>query len=393
MQTKATLMVLVLLSGTIAGCTSDPDGGGNDGIDSDALDDLFDQYFEDFVNNTSITVNNHYYNNSTYVVDDGDYSSTSTTNIEYNNTTNVDGGEINNYNNQTENDYSSSSLNYSLNSSGDDSVIQAFRIVWNPDEHVSPTDFGSREVVINGTVQVPGWTGSELSYQYNGNLIKLTLTCEEIINAAYYMQSEDWREWIFDEYGGSWSQADSLGHSIESDISEVVWSDDGVRHLCWRPNDSQPPTADDSGSFHSNEYDREDHNYTVFEISLSAGQAITLLSIPSLDSVSLECDDGFSTSSNNGTFYDTAFIGGHTECTVSGNAVIETAFSYVWTPISNGSGPSIQTPEWFDGGYWYVFTHVDNWSSFSYFPYSSTPSEFLVYFTMHIVQVYDHDSE
>ena len=95
MQTKAALMVLVLLSGTIAGCTSDPDGGGNDGIDSDALDDLFDEYFQDFVNNTSITVINHYHNNTTYVVDDGDYSTTVVN--EYNNTTTVEGGEVNNY--------------------------------------------------------------------------------------------------------------------------------------------------------------------------------------------------------------------------------------------------------------------------------------------------------
>ena len=107
-------MVLVLLSGTIAGCTSDPDGGGNDGIDSDALDDLFDQYFEDFVNNTTITVNNHYYNNTTYVVDDGDYSTSTTTNIEYNNTTNIDGGEVNNY--FEEYDYSED--NYSFGGAG-----------------------------------------------------------------------------------------------------------------------------------------------------------------------------------------------------------------------------------------------------------------------------------
>ena len=117
MQTKAALMVLVLLSGTIAGCTSDPDGGGNDGIDSDALDELFDQYFEDFVNNTTITVNNHYYNNTTYVVDDGDYSTTVVN--EYNNTTINEGDETStsNYNNQTEYDYSA--MNYTWGTGGD----------------------------------------------------------------------------------------------------------------------------------------------------------------------------------------------------------------------------------------------------------------------------------
>ena len=59
---KATLMALVLVSSMLAGCTSDPDGGGGDEIDSDALQDLFDEHFQDFLNNTTITVNNHYHN-------------------------------------------------------------------------------------------------------------------------------------------------------------------------------------------------------------------------------------------------------------------------------------------------------------------------------------------
>ena len=90
---------------------------------------------------------------------------------------------------------------------------------------------------------------------------------------------------------------------------------------------------------------------------------------------------------------DNAFIGGHAECTVRGEAAIETAFSYVRASVANGSGPSIQTPEWYDGGYWYVFTDLDSISSYTHFPYTSTPSDFLVYFTMYFVQVYDHDLE
>jgi hypothetical protein len=112
MDYKTTLMALVLVSSALAGCTGDPDGGGGDEIDSAALQDLFDEHFQDFLNNTTITVNNHYYNNTTYVVDDGDYSST--TNIEYNNTTINEGDatSTNNYNNQTDYDYSA--LNYSF---------------------------------------------------------------------------------------------------------------------------------------------------------------------------------------------------------------------------------------------------------------------------------------
>jgi len=115
MDHKAALLALVLVSGSLAGCTGDPDAGGGDEFDSEALQDLFDEHFQDFLNNTTITVINNYHNNTTYVVDDGDYSST--TNIEYNNTTINEGDETStsNYNNQTDNDYSSS--NYSLGGS------------------------------------------------------------------------------------------------------------------------------------------------------------------------------------------------------------------------------------------------------------------------------------
>ena len=114
MDHKVALLALVLVSSSLAGCTGDPGEGGGDEFDSEALQDLFDEHFQDFLNNTTITVNNHYHNNTTYVIDDGDYSST--TNIEYNNTTINEGDETststNNYNNQTENDYSA--LNYSF---------------------------------------------------------------------------------------------------------------------------------------------------------------------------------------------------------------------------------------------------------------------------------------
>jgi hypothetical protein len=113
MDYKATLMVLVLVSSTLAGCTGDPDGGGGDEIDSDALQDLFDEHFQDFLNNTTITVINNYHNNTTYVVDDGDYSTTVVN--EYNNTTINEGDETSTNNYQTDNDYSSS--NYSLGGS------------------------------------------------------------------------------------------------------------------------------------------------------------------------------------------------------------------------------------------------------------------------------------
>ena len=108
MDYKATLMILVLVSSALAGCTGDPDGGGGDEIDSDALQDLFDEHFQDFLNNTTITVINNYHNNTTYVIDDS--QNNDITNNDYNNTTTVEGGEvINNYN-----EYDSSNTSYNF---------------------------------------------------------------------------------------------------------------------------------------------------------------------------------------------------------------------------------------------------------------------------------------
>ena len=98
MKTRAVSMVLLMIASALAGCTSgDPDGDGELGIDTDVLNQMIEDNLQDFINNSSVTVHQtiHYHNNTTYVVDDGDYSTIN--NAHFNNTTNVDGGEINNY--------------------------------------------------------------------------------------------------------------------------------------------------------------------------------------------------------------------------------------------------------------------------------------------------------
>jgi hypothetical protein len=384
MNYKPALLALVLVSSTLAGCTGDPDGGGNDEIDSDALQNLFDEHFEDFINNTTITVNNHYHNNTTVV--NNDYN----TNNEFNNTTNVDGGEINTYN--------------QFNGSGDISgtVVQAFRVVWDLEERIERTDLGSRDVVIEGTVQIPGWSGSELSYQYNGNLIKLSFTCEEIVNSYFLMNNDDWGDWVFGEYGGSQNQAEQIGYSIYYDIQDVFYSD-AVRDLCWDGGSSEP--SRNTYSSHYYDVDIESHFTTVVEISLSAGQAIDFIHYPEWHSMTVNCDDGYSFSHADYDYSSNIppLLGGQADCTVRLNAEIKTAYTYLATPVSNGSGPSIQTPEWHSyagTGDWYVFTLTDttypgsNVSYYAnYWPRSDTPTDFIVYFTMHFVQVYEHDLE
>ena len=75
MDHKATVLALLLVSSTLAGCTGDPDAGGGDEFDSEALQNLIDENLQDFLNNTTITVINNYHNNTTYVIDDSSNTS------------------------------------------------------------------------------------------------------------------------------------------------------------------------------------------------------------------------------------------------------------------------------------------------------------------------------
>ena len=68
MRIIAPMMILIMMTSTLAGCTGgDPDSGGE--MDSDAINDLIDQNLQDFINNTTITVNQeiHHHNNTTIV--------------------------------------------------------------------------------------------------------------------------------------------------------------------------------------------------------------------------------------------------------------------------------------------------------------------------------------
>ncbi|MFL2533148.1 MAG: hypothetical protein ACJ0HO_05275 [Candidatus Thalassarchaeum sp.] len=65
MDYKATLMVLVLVSSTLAGCTGDPDGGGNDEFDAETLQGMIESGLEEFMNNTTVEITTNYYTNET----------------------------------------------------------------------------------------------------------------------------------------------------------------------------------------------------------------------------------------------------------------------------------------------------------------------------------------
>jgi len=67
MRAVAIPMILLMLSASFAGCTSgDPDGDGTSGIDMEILNDMIDDNLQDFINNTSVTVNNYHSSNETH---------------------------------------------------------------------------------------------------------------------------------------------------------------------------------------------------------------------------------------------------------------------------------------------------------------------------------------
>ncbi len=70
MRAIAVPMILLMLSASLAGCTGgDPDGNDESSIDMDILNQMIDDNLQDFINNTSVTVNQeiHYHNNTTVV--------------------------------------------------------------------------------------------------------------------------------------------------------------------------------------------------------------------------------------------------------------------------------------------------------------------------------------
>ena len=111
-----------MMASTLAGCTGgDPDGGGNDEIDMDILNQLIDDNLQDFINNTTITVENHYHNNTTYVTN------------EYNNISNNEGDSV------TENNFQTDYTNYSLggignNSGNSDEILFVMHLEFNASE-------------------------------------------------------------------------------------------------------------------------------------------------------------------------------------------------------------------------------------------------------------------
>ena len=65
MRTTTILIALTLLTTGLAGCTGDPDGGGNDEFDAETLQGMIESGLQDFMNNTTVEITTNYYTNET----------------------------------------------------------------------------------------------------------------------------------------------------------------------------------------------------------------------------------------------------------------------------------------------------------------------------------------
>ena len=65
MKTTTILIALTMLTTGLAGCTGDPDGGGNDEFDAETLQGMIESGLEDFMNNTTVEITTNYYTNET----------------------------------------------------------------------------------------------------------------------------------------------------------------------------------------------------------------------------------------------------------------------------------------------------------------------------------------
>ena len=340
MRVIAPMMILIMMTSTLAGCTGgDPDGGGNDEIDMDILNQLIDDNLQDFINNTTITVENHYHNNTTIMNDNTD-----------NSVSNINGSNI-------------------------ASTLKMFTVEWNPTEHIVYENIGTHVISLDGNLQQANNNPNLLlMYIYNGYTVELKdITCNEIYTfGAWYFEENYWRYWLGENYG--YSSNDNERHEVASDINNDMHD--------LRYNNS----VEEQCGYFTNFY-QENTLVDIYSIDLVVGEAIEFVSTGDVADIVLQCDDGFSTSiANNSGVY----LGGQANCTVTAISAIQIdsgnwVTDYIHNVQNNNSNSGDESnlwPDWYNGNYWSFYDMSEN----DY--HTSTPNNFAVYFNIVTVEVY-----
>lgn len=349
MKTKALLMTIAMMSATLAGCTSS-DGVAE--IDDETLQQLFDDNIQDFMNNTSITVNQeiHYHNNTT--VDSADNSVTTDNSITNNNgsgygsqlqmfTVEWDWSDVSDYDLAgaivVNNHNASHNSSYPIDLNGDGDY----------------DDPGESSPVGNNNSNGNGSGDPALLYVvfYNNAIIEFrNVVCSEWIDYSHY-DRDSWESWLRSNYGTDWNELPYKAHELENHFGN---------------NRNYGYNAYEQCGLNNWVYDL----VVLYEVDLSMGEAMSFQVNGDGVTVDINCDDGYGTGLGNGTL--TTFIGGQSECTVTGSTSVgfTLASDYIWNSTTNQHEREYNT-------------------NF----YSVTPEAFAVYFTMHDVVVYDLGDE
>ena len=254
MRIIAPMMILIMMTSTLAGCTGgDPDGGGE--IDTDALNDLIDQNLQDFINNTTITVNQefHHHNNTTVV---NNYYST---NNDYNNTTVIEGGEVTNQNyDQSSTYYNASSIGGNGTSNG---IIHTIDFVFDLDFlwGNSPIVPGDRD-----NTYTTNWSYYDYATNdYRNDAFTFSCAIYYLVgnsstnnsNEETYWENNNW-------YDDAWS--DNGFNNTMRDLFHNVASSEDLRWVC----DENFYGFDDNNEYYSE---------LIFEFSIPEGLAMMCL--------------------------------------------------------------------------------------------------------------------
>jgi len=230
---------------------------------------LFDEHFQDFLNNTTITVNNHYHNNTTI-------SSTSTDNS----VSNINGSGI-----------------------GSDSVMNMFTVSWDRESELIGYDPMNVMIAVGNNSNDPTLLYADY---YNGQVIEFRWSCIEYLNFER-LSIDNWKDWLVDNYGvgGSNGSGGNTINQVSAGIMNHLFYGNSIRNEI-------------------EEFCRIDEylgtpRITLFEIDLSIGEAMSIQVLPSYVTVDLNCDDGYGTGIGNGT--STTYIGGQANCTVTGSTI------------------------------------------------------------------------
>jgi len=198
MRIIAPMMILIMITSTLAGCTGgDPDGGGNDEIDMDVLNQLIDNNLQDFVNNTTITVNNHYHNNTTIVNND-------------NSQTNYTGS-------------SSGSYNGNLSFGGEIKVIDMF---FSLDTLMDFDSIDYRNNVFDYNYTYYDY----LTNTYRDDLFSITCSNYYLVGSGNNTTSDIIPYWL--DSSGYYTAWDSLYNNTIRDLLDSIANDDWLREIC-----------------------------------------------------------------------------------------------------------------------------------------------------------------